>query len=190
MTISRTFLIVLAAAIALPLYLMLGGGLFAYSALTSLDQRGGIDATASGRPSCNTFTETTLGQPTKKVVIQPPYAGPQVYVADVCVNASAFGMIVTQNVSHVILTWNQAVEMDLKPRRLNFDTAYRYGAKTGSAAKVVLGRVKIGDIEMFDVEALVAKDHDLYVGLVGKTFLSRLKRSGVNRDKNMVLIGI
>ena len=185
---TRTFLCILAAFIALPLYLMLGGGFFAYSAITSIDQRAGIDATASGRATCQSQSETALGQPTKKVTIRPQYSGPHVYAADVCINATGFSMVVTHTVSHVIVTWNQAVELDLKPNRLNFETEYQYGPHTAKAARVILKRVKIGDIELLDVEALVAKDHELFVGLVGKTFLNRLKNSGVDNSKRMVLV--
>jgi hypothetical protein len=66
----RTLFIALAAMIAFPLYLMVGGGLFAYSAVTSLDQRGGVDASASRSSGCLNGSETGSLQRSKKATIK------------------------------------------------------------------------------------------------------------------------
>jgi clan AA aspartic protease (TIGR02281 family) len=165
---------------------MLGGGLFAYSAATSLDQRGGIDASASGYPSCSSGSETGSLKVNKKAYID---IRSSVYYATVCVNGAAQNMAVTHNVSHVVLTWDQAVDMNLKPNRLTFDQEVAIGSKVRRAASITLKSVKVGDISLDNVEALVTRDNELSYGIVGLSFLSRLKKSGVNNERQMVLIG-
>ena len=185
--LSRPFLFGLAALIALPFYLMIGGGLFAYSAVTSLDQRGGVDATSSRGLHCRSGSEVGSLKVNKKAFIQR-YSSSEVYYAAACVNGAGVNMVVTHNVSHVVLTWNQAVDLNLKPNRLTFDQEVAIGSTIRRAASVVLKTVKIGDIVFENVDALVARDYELSAGVVGLTFLSRLKKSGVDNDRNMILI--
>jgi clan AA aspartic protease (TIGR02281 family) len=186
-SLTRSFFIALAVLIALPLYLMIGGGLFAYSAATSLDQRGGIDATAERGLHCLAGSEIGSLRTNKKAFISL-YSAPELYYAGVCVNGTGLNMIVTHNVSHVVLTWNQAVDLNLKPNRMTFDQEVVIGAKTKRAASVVLKTVKIGDIVLENVDALVARDYELSAGVIGRTFLSRMKKTGVDNERHMVLI--
>ncbi len=182
----RTLFIALAALIALPLYLMVGGGLFAYSAVTSLDQRGGVNATASRSTGCLSGSEMGSLQRSKKATID--LYSSDVYFANVCINGAGQKLVVTHNVSHVVLTWNQAVDLNLKPNRLTFDQEVALGSKIRRAASVVLKSVKIGDIELDNVDALIARDDELSTGMVGRSFLSRLKKTGVDNNRRMVLI--
>jgi clan AA aspartic protease (TIGR02281 family) len=185
--LTRPFFFALAALIALPLYLMLGGGLFAYSAATSIDQRGGVDASSSSGLYCLAGSERGSLKVNKKAYVSL-YSRPELYYGAVCVNGTGLNMIVTHNVSHVVLTWNQAVDLNLKPNRLTFDQEVVINGKTKRAASTVLKTVKIGDIVLENVEALVARDEELFAGMVGRTFLSRLKTSGVDNERNLVLI--
>jgi aspartyl protease family protein len=106
----------------------------------------------------------------------------------VCINGAGQKLAVTHNVSHVLLTWNQAVDLNLKPNRLTFDQEVAIGSKVRRAASVVLKTVKIGDIELDNVDALIARDDELSTGIVGRSFLSRLKKTGVDNNRRMVLI--
>jgi clan AA aspartic protease (TIGR02281 family) len=186
-SLSRPFFFGLAALVALPLYLMLGGGLFAYSAATSLDQRGGVDASSSGGLYCMAGSERGSLKVNKKAYIGI-YSRPELYYGAVWVNGTGLNMIVTHNVSHVVLTWNQAVDLNLKPNRLTFDQEVAISGKIKRAASTVLKTVKIGDIVLENVEALVARDNELSAGIVGRTFLSRLKKTGVDNERNLVMI--
>jgi clan AA aspartic protease (TIGR02281 family) len=183
----RTLFIALAVLISLPLYLMVGGGLFAYSAATSLEQRGGVDATASYGAGCFSGSETGSLKKSKKATISL-YSSPELYFAGTCLNGAVVNLIVTHNVSHVVLTWNQAVDLNLKPNRLTFDQETAIGGKVRRTASVVIKSLKIGDIELENVDAVVARDNELSTGYVGRSFLSRLKKTGVNNARQMVLL--
>jgi clan AA aspartic protease (TIGR02281 family) len=186
-SLSRPFFFALAVLIALPLYLMVGGGLFAYSAVTSLDQRGGVDASSSSGLYCLSGSERGSLTTNKKAYIRL-YSRPELYYGAVCVNGTGLNMIVTHNVSHVVLTWNQAVDLNLKPNRLTFDQEVVINGKSRRTASTVLKTVKIGDIVLDDVEALVARDYELSAGFVGRSFLSRMKKTGVDNDRNLVML--
>ena len=185
--VTKALAIGLAVLIALPLYLMIGGGLFAYSVVSSTDQRHGIDVTASRRPGCQEVSEISSLQSNKRATIRLQ-GNPQVYFADVCINDAGVNMVVTHNVSHVLLTWNQAADLNLKPNRLIFDQEVKVGTSTKKAARVVLKSVKIGSIVVENVDALVARDYEQGYGIVGLSLLSRLKSSGVDYGRRMVLV--
>ena len=87
----------------------------------------------------------------------------------------------------VILTWNDAVELDLKPNRLTFDLKVDAGRRLVNATKIVLPSLRVGGIEFTNLDAFIARDYEIETTVLGAAFLKRLKVAHATDDDIFML---
>jgi aspartyl protease family protein len=93
-------------------------------------------------------------------------------VADV--DGARVRFMIDTGASAVVLTDDDARAAGLDPDRLIFDLDVSTANGRAKAAEVRLGAIRIGDIEVRNVRAMVARPGQLETSLLGNTFLSRL----------------
>jgi len=90
------------------------------------------------------------------------------------VDGSSLKFLVDTGASVVALTWYDAKRLRLNPEELDFDwTVTTAGGKT-TAASVLIESIKIGNVEIENVEAIVMREDDLETSLLGMSFLGEL----------------
>ena len=75
----------------------------------------------------------------------------------------------------VVLTYEDAARLGLSPQRLDFSGLAETANGVSRVAPVTLDRVRVEDITVRDVPAVVAEKGALATNLLGMSFLSRLK---------------
>jgi aspartyl protease family protein len=75
----------------------------------------------------------------------------------------------------VLLTYEDAARLGLSPQRLDFSARVETANGVSHVAPVMLDRVRVDDITVRDVEAVVAERGALDTNLLGMSFLGRLK---------------
>jgi aspartyl protease family protein len=75
----------------------------------------------------------------------------------------------------VVLTFEDAARLGLSPRSLDFSGLVETANGTARVAPVTLDRVRVDDITVRDVSAVVAEKGALATNLLGMSFLGRLK---------------
>ncbi|QGM46166.1 TIGR02281 family clan AA aspartic protease [Methylocystis heyeri] len=98
------------------------------------------------------------------------------YFADVYVDGQPIKVVVDTGATSVALREEDAAALGLNPAPSEFTVAVQTANGVAHAAAVKLREVKIGAIQLFDVDALVTERGALGVNLLGMTFLSRLSR--------------
>ena len=93
-------------------------------------------------------------------------------VADV--DGARVRFMIDTGASAVVLSDDDARAAGLDPDRLIFDLDVSTANGRAKAAEVRLGAIRIGDIEVRNVRAMVARPGQLETSLLGNTFLSRL----------------
>lgn len=76
----------------------------------------------------------------------------------------------------VVLTYEDAARVGLSPQSLDFSARVETANGVSHVAPVTLGRVRVDDITVRDVEAVVAERGALATNLLGMSFLGRLRR--------------
>ena len=178
----------LAALIVVPMFAMVTYIFTATVAVSSIDPLDAVDATAHYRQDCLPPLGPQQRPRAKRAYIDRYDHSTPHYFAAVCINMTALNMHVARDQSAIMLTWNQAVEMRLSPNRLSFDEPLQINGRSQKGAKITLNRIRIGDIEFTNVDALIARDDELSYGIVGQAFLSRLKHYGVDKKRKLVLV--
>jgi aspartyl protease family protein len=74
----------------------------------------------------------------------------------------------------VVLTYDEAERLGLSPQRLDFSARVETANGVTSVAPVRLDRVRVDDITVRDVDAIVAERGALATNLLGMSFLGRL----------------
>jgi aspartyl protease family protein len=85
-------------------------------------------------------------------------------------------LMVDTGASVIALRSSDAAAAGIRPLPSEFDRPVSTANGTAYAAEAELDSVRLGDIEMEGVRALVLPDEQLAVSLLGQTFLSRLAR--------------
>jgi aspartyl protease family protein len=75
----------------------------------------------------------------------------------------------------VVLTYEDAARLGLSPQRLDFSARVETANGVSHVASVMLDRVRVDDITVRDVEAVVAERGALDTNLLDMSFLGRLK---------------
>ena len=76
----------------------------------------------------------------------------------------------------VVLSYDEAARLGLFPQHLGFDARVQTANGVARAAPVTLDRVRVEEITVRNVAALVAEKGALDTNLLGMSFLGRLKR--------------
>jgi aspartyl protease family protein len=102
------------------------------------------------------------------------------FYVDAEVNLRPVRLMVDTGASVVVLRQSDAADLGVRPRPGEFDRPVLTANGTALAAETTLDSIRVGDIEVADVRALVLPDDKLAVGLLGATFLSRIARYEVS----------
>jgi len=95
---------------------------------------------------------------------------------DARVNGRHIDFMVDTGASLVILRETDAANVGLRPMPRDYTATVSTANGRIKAAPAKLERIEVGDITVFDVQALVLPDEALSQNLLGVTFLSRLRR--------------
>ena len=96
------------------------------------------------------------------------------FFSDVDVNGHSVSVVVDTGATGVSLTYEDARDIGLRLEDTDFTMESRTANGSARIAPVMLNRVRIGDIEVRDVEAYVAEKGKLFQTLLGMSFLRRL----------------
>ena len=97
------------------------------------------------------------------------------FVFGAAVNDRPASFMADTGATLVVLTYEDAARLGLSPQRLDFSGLVETANGVSRVAPVTLDRVRIDDITVRDVPALVAEKGALATNLLGMSFLSRLK---------------
>jgi aspartyl protease family protein len=96
------------------------------------------------------------------------------------VNLRPVRLMVDTGASVVVLRQSDAADVGVRPRPGEFDRRVTTANGTALAAEATLDSIRVRDIEVADVRALVLPDNKLAVSLLGATFLNRIARYEVS----------
>lgn len=92
------------------------------------------------------------------------------------VNGRALALMADTGATFVALTYEDAERLGLHPRFLDYSGQASTANGVARVAPVRLGSLRVDDIEVRDVPAMVMSPGALQISLLGMSFLSRLKR--------------
>ena len=96
------------------------------------------------------------------------------YWARADIDGTSIKLLVDTGASIVALTWNDAQRLDLEPEQLDFIWAINTANGETFGASTLLPSIRIGDVEIENVEAMVLQDGLLENSLLGMSFLGKL----------------
>ena len=102
------------------------------------------------------------------------------FYVDAEVNYRPMRLMVDTGASVVVLRQSDAADVGVRPRPGEFDRPVSTANGTALAAETTLDSIRVRDIEVADVRALVLPDDKLAVSLLGATFLSKIARYEVS----------
>ena len=97
------------------------------------------------------------------------------FVFDADVNGRKATFIADTGATLVVLTYEDAARVGLSPHSLDFSGLAQTANGVSRVAPVMLDRVRVEDITVRDVPAVVAEKGALATNLLGMSFLGRLK---------------
>lgn len=97
------------------------------------------------------------------------------FVFGAAVNDRAASFMADTGATLVVLTYEDAARLGLSPQSLDFSGRVETANGVSRVAPVTLDRVRVEDITVRDVSALVAESGALGTNLLGMSFLGRLK---------------
>ena len=139
-----------------------------------------MDETAVRPPAVQAATVRQAEQPSQssagqhRMVLSGDRAGH--FEVDARVNGRAIGFMVDTGASLVIMRESDANRVQIFPRPADYTATVSTANGKIKAAPARLERIEVGDITVFDVQALVLPDDALGQNLLGVSFLSRLRR--------------
>jgi aspartyl protease family protein len=97
------------------------------------------------------------------------------FVFEADVNGRKATFMADTGATLVVLTYEDAARLGLSPRSLDYTGLAQTANGVARVAPVMLDRVRVEDITVRDVPAVVAEKGALATNLLGMSFLSRLK---------------
>jgi len=96
------------------------------------------------------------------------------YWARADIGGTSIKLLVDTGASVVAITWRDAQRLRLKPEELDFVWAINTANGETYGASVLLPSIRIGDVDIENVEAMVFQDGLLENSLLGMSFLGKL----------------
>jgi aspartyl protease family protein len=97
------------------------------------------------------------------------------FIFEAAINDRPASFMADTGATLVVLTYEDAARLGLSPHRLDFTGLAQTANRTARVAPVTLDRVRVEDITVRDVPAVVAEKGALDTNLLGMSFLGRLK---------------
>lgn len=97
------------------------------------------------------------------------------FVLDAAINDRPASFMADTGATLVVLTYEDAARLGLSPHSLDFSGLAQTANGVSRVAPITLDRVRVEDITVRDVPAVVAEKGALATNLLGMSFLSRLK---------------
>lgn len=97
------------------------------------------------------------------------------FVFDAFINDRPATFMADTGATLVVLTYEDAARLGLSPQSLDFSARVETANGVSHVAPVMLDRVRVDDITVRDVEAVVAERGALATNLLGMSFLGRLR---------------
>jgi aspartyl protease family protein len=104
------------------------------------------------------------------------------FIANAEVNGQLFQMLVDSGAATVVLRQTDAEKAGIDVAHMTFDTPLKTANGTSYLAPIRLKSVRVGQLTVDDIEALVAKPGTLNESLLGMSFLRRLTSYQVAGD--------
>ena len=108
------------------------------------------------------------------------------FFSDIDVNGHSIKVVVDTGATGVSLTYEDARDIGLRLDDADFTMESRTANGSARIAPIMLNKVRIGDIEVRDVEAYVAERGKLFQTLLGMSFLRRLSHIDI-KGQELVL---
>jgi aspartyl protease family protein len=108
------------------------------------------------------------------------------FQAEVQVNGHSLDALVDTGASYVVLKFEDAQSLGVIYAGDPFDIPVQTANGVGHARRVKLSSVRVGSVQLDDVDAMVAEEGMLARNLLGMSFLRRLSRYEV-RDNTLIL---
>jgi aspartyl protease family protein len=105
------------------------------------------------------------------------------YTASVQIDGRDIPMLIDTGASFVSLTNEAAGELGIRPAPTDFTLKMQTANGISAAAPTWLKRVRIGMVEVHDVEAVVMEPGASVTSLLGMSFLRKLRHFGVSDGK-------
>lgn len=109
------------------------------------------------------------------------------FYARAYINGRAIAVLVDTGATQIALTYEDAERLGLRPHSSDFTLRTRTANGIGRAAPVRLDSVRIGDVEVQDLNGSIAEEGRLHVTLLGMEFIRKLQRFEV-RGRELVLV--
>ena len=104
------------------------------------------------------------------------------FITDVVVNGTPIRFLVDTGATHIVLKADDADRLGLQRGRLRFNTAFKSANGTTYAAPVTLRDVRLGQLQLHDLDAYVNQG-ELDISLLGMSFLRQLRGYEVARNR-------
>jgi aspartyl protease family protein len=101
------------------------------------------------------------------------------YLTQAQIDGRELQMIIDTGATFLSLTNEDASALGISPSRSEFKIHLQTANGVSTAAHIWLPHVRVGAVEVHDVEALVMEPGATHTSLLGMSFLSRLSRFGV-----------
>lgn len=104
------------------------------------------------------------------------------FITDVYVNGTPIRFLVDTGATHIVLNSEDAERIGLSASRLRFNTPFQSANGTTYAAPITLRDVRIGQLQLYDLDAYVNQGA-LDISLLGTSFLRQLRSYEVVRNR-------
>jgi aspartyl protease family protein len=105
------------------------------------------------------------------------------YVTHAQIDGRDLQMVIDTGATFISLTNEDASALGIRPAASDFTVRMQTANGVSAAAKVWLPHVRVGAVEVHDVEAIVMAPGASKISLLGMSFLSRLSRFGVSGSR-------
>ncbi len=109
------------------------------------------------------------------------------FFARAYINGRPISVMVDTGATRIAITYEDAERLGLRPHSSDYTLTTRTANGTGRVAPVALDSVTIGDVEVTNLNGLVAEPGKLHVTLLGMEFIRRLERFEL-RGRELLLV--